>query len=38
MTKVLYTAHAHVIGGRDGHGHSSDRELDLNRGVSQFEP
>jgi osmotically inducible protein OsmC len=30
MAKVLYTAHAHVTGGRDGHGHSSDGELDLN--------
>ena len=30
MAKVLYTAHAHVTGGRDGHGHTSDSELELN--------
>jgi Ohr subfamily peroxiredoxin len=30
MTKILYTAHAHVIGGRDGHGRTSDGELDVN--------
>src|SRR6202166_686598 len=30
MTKSLYTAHAHVIGGRDGHGRTSDGELDVN--------
>ena len=30
MAKVLYTAHAHVIGGRDhGHGRSSDGELEV---------
>jgi osmotically inducible protein OsmC len=33
MTKVLYTAEAHVVGGRDGHGRSSDGvlEVDLRR-------
>jgi Ohr subfamily peroxiredoxin len=30
MAKVLYTAHAHVTGGRDGHGHTSDSDLELN--------
>jgi Ohr subfamily peroxiredoxin len=30
MAKVLYTAHAHVTGGRDGHGHTSGSELELN--------
>jgi lipoyl-dependent peroxiredoxin len=30
MAKVLYTAHAHVTGGRDGHGRSTDGELDVN--------
>jgi Ohr subfamily peroxiredoxin len=30
MAKVLYTAHAHVTGGRDGHGHTSDSGLKLN--------
>jgi osmotically inducible protein OsmC len=30
MAKVLYTAHAHVTGGRDGHGHTRDSELELN--------
>jgi osmotically inducible protein OsmC len=30
MAKVLYTAHAHVTGGRDGHGHTSDSGLELN--------
>ena len=30
MTKALYTAQAHVDGGRiDGHGHSSDGELEV---------
>jgi len=29
MTKILYTAHAHVTGGRDGHGRTSDGELDV---------
>ena len=30
MAKVLYTAHAHVTGGReDGHGRSADGELDV---------
>jgi Ohr subfamily peroxiredoxin len=30
MAKVLYTAHAHVTGGRqDGHGRSTDGELDV---------
>ena len=30
MAKVLYTAHAHVTGGRDhGHGRSSDGELEV---------
>jgi osmotically inducible protein OsmC len=29
MAKILYTAHAHVTGGRDGHGRSSDGELDV---------
>ena len=30
MAKVLYTAHAHVAGGRDGHGSTDDGELDVN--------
>ncbi|MDT7738900.1 MAG: lipoyl-dependent peroxiredoxin [Mycobacterium sp.] len=29
MTKVLYTAHAHVTGGRDGHARSADGELQV---------
>lgn len=29
MAKSLYTAHAHVTGGRDGHGRSADGELDV---------
>jgi organic hydroperoxide reductase OsmC/OhrA len=30
MAKVLYTARAHVTGGRqDGHGRSADGELDV---------
>jgi Ohr subfamily peroxiredoxin len=30
MPKVLYTAHAHVTGGREnGHGHTNDGELDV---------
>src|SRR5271157_1354827 len=29
MAKVLYTAQAHVTGGRDGHGRSSDGELEV---------
>jgi osmotically inducible protein OsmC len=29
MTKVLYTAHAHVTGGRDGHGMTTDGELEV---------
>lgn len=29
MTKVLYTAHAHVTGGREGHGRSADGELEV---------
>ena len=29
MAKVLYTAHAHVTGGRDGHGRTTDGELDV---------
>jgi osmotically inducible protein OsmC len=29
MAKVLYTAHAHVTGGRDGHGRSGDGELEV---------
>ena len=28
MAKVLYTAHAHVTGGRDGHGATTDGKLD----------
>jgi Ohr subfamily peroxiredoxin len=28
MAKVLYTAHAHVTGGRDGHGRTSDGQLE----------
>ena len=33
MAKVLYTAHAHVTGGRDGHGRTADGmlEVDLRR-------
>ena len=30
MAKILYTATAHVTGGRDGHGRTSDGELDVN--------
>jgi Ohr subfamily peroxiredoxin len=29
MAKVLYTARAHVTGGRDGHGRSADGELEV---------
>ena len=29
MAKVLYTAQAHVIGGREGHGHTTDNQLDV---------
>ncbi len=29
MAKVLYTAHAHVTGGRDGHGRTADGQLDV---------
>ncbi len=29
MAKVLYTAHAHVTGGRNGHGRSTDGELEV---------
>ena len=29
MAKVLYTAHAHVTGGRDGHGRTTDGELEV---------
>ena len=29
MVKVLYTAHAHVTGGRDGHGRTTDGELEV---------
>jgi lipoyl-dependent peroxiredoxin len=29
MAKVLYTAHAHVTGGRDGHGRTGDGELEV---------
>ena len=29
MAKVLYTAEAHVTGGRDGHGHTKDNQLDV---------
>lgn len=29
MAKILYTAHAHVTGGREGHGRSSDGALDV---------
>ena len=29
MAKVLYTAHAHVTGGRDGHGRTIDGELEV---------
>jgi osmotically inducible protein OsmC len=30
MAKVLYTAHAHVTGGRDGHGQTDDGSLEVN--------
>jgi osmotically inducible protein OsmC len=30
MAKVLYTAHAYVTGGRDGHGRTADGQLELN--------
>jgi Ohr subfamily peroxiredoxin len=29
MAKVLYTAHAYVTGGRDGHGRTTDGELEV---------
>ena len=29
MAKILYTARAHVTGGRDGHGRTSDGELEV---------
>jgi lipoyl-dependent peroxiredoxin len=29
MAKVLYTANAHVTGGRDGHGRTADGELEV---------
>jgi Ohr subfamily peroxiredoxin len=29
MAKVLYTAEAHVTGGREGHGHTKDNQLDV---------
>src|SRR6266581_4589304 len=29
MAKVLYTANAHVTGGRDGHGRTTDGELEV---------
>jgi Ohr subfamily peroxiredoxin len=29
MAKVLYTARAHVTGGREGHGHTTDNQLDV---------
>src|SRR5580700_6479035 len=29
MAKVLYTAHAHVTGGREGHGRTTDGELEV---------
>jgi Ohr subfamily peroxiredoxin len=29
MVKTLYTARAHVVGGRDGHGRTSDGQLDV---------
>jgi Ohr subfamily peroxiredoxin len=29
MAKVLYTAHAHVTGGREGHGGTTDGELEV---------
>ena len=30
MAKVLYTAKAHVTGGRGGHGRTADGQLDIN--------
>ncbi|MCU1490478.1 MAG: peroxiredoxin, Ohr subfamily [Acidimicrobiaceae bacterium] len=30
MAKILYTATAHVTGGRDGHGRTADGQLDVN--------
>jgi Ohr subfamily peroxiredoxin len=29
MAKILYTAKAHVTGGREGHGHTTDNQLDV---------
>jgi osmotically inducible protein OsmC len=29
MAKVLYTAHAHVTGGREGHARTADGELEV---------
>ena len=33
LEKVVYTAHAHATGGRDGHAASSDGLLDVKLGV-----
>ena len=33
MAKILYTAHAHVTGGRDGRGRTSDGELGVELGI-----
>jgi Ohr subfamily peroxiredoxin len=30
MAKILYTANAHVTGGRNGHGRTTDGQLDVN--------
>ena len=29
MAKIIYTAKAHVTGGREGHGHTTDNQLDV---------
>jgi Ohr subfamily peroxiredoxin len=40
MARILYTAHAHVTGGRDGHGRAGDGDLevDLRRPVEMGGP
>jgi lipoyl-dependent peroxiredoxin len=35
MAKVLYTAHAHVTGGRTGHGRTTDGELEVDLRLPQ---
>jgi lipoyl-dependent peroxiredoxin len=35
MAKILYTARAHVTGGREGHGRSEDGALDVDLGIPE---